>query len=68
MSGHHTKAYKTCVEKMLIWGKDSCVMLCKYVDVIDGLVNGVYGTQFTTMRIIHFHNKRNLMMIKLVHK
>ncbi len=44
MEGNHSKATKTCLAEQLLLGKDARVMLCKNVDIMDGLVNGVCGT------------------------
>lgn len=42
-SSHHAKTQNTCLDETLLIGKCACVMLCKNVDVMDGLVNGACG-------------------------
>nr|XP_057929526.1 uncharacterized protein LOC131129730 [Doryrhamphus excisus] len=42
--GHHSKVYNTCLEETLDIAKDARVMLCKHIDIEDGLVNRVCGT------------------------
>ncbi|TKS65838.1 ATP-dependent DNA helicase PIF7 [Collichthys lucidus] len=44
LKGHHSIASNTCLEETLLLGKGARVMLCKNVDVADGLVNGVCGS------------------------
>ncbi|XP_037544180.1 ATP-dependent DNA helicase PIF1-like [Nematolebias whitei] len=44
LEGSHIKASNTCLTELLLLGKSARVMLCKNVDVSDGLVNGVCGT------------------------
>ena len=44
ISGHHSRAYDTCLDETLLSGKDARVILFKNLDVVDGLVNGACGT------------------------
>lgn len=43
MKGHYVKTY-TCLGEVLLLEKDAHVLLCKNVNVTDGLVSGVCGT------------------------
>ncbi|XP_077364609.1 uncharacterized protein LOC144009028 isoform X1 [Festucalex cinctus] len=54
-SGHHAKAHDACLAEKLLLGKDARVMLCKNVDVMDGLVNGVCGT---VRHIVTYQNNK----------
>ncbi len=60
---HHSKTYNTCLDETLILGKDARVMLCKNVDVMDGLVNGVCGT---VTHIVFPNNDNNFPQIVYV--
>uniref|UniRef100_A0A3B3YQH8 ATP-dependent DNA helicase n=1 Tax=Poecilia mexicana TaxID=48701 RepID=A0A3B3YQH8_9TELE len=44
LEGSHVKASNTSLSEVLLLGKGARVMLCKNVDVNDGLANGVVGT------------------------
>ncbi len=62
-NGHHSKTYNTCLDETLILGKGARVMLCKNVDVMDGLVNGVCGT---VTHIVFPNNDNNFPQIVYV--
>ena len=42
-NGHHAITYNTCLVEQLLLGENACVMLCKNVDVTEGLYSNLLG-------------------------
>ncbi|XP_062327719.1 uncharacterized protein LOC134028267 [Osmerus eperlanus] len=48
-NGHHTNVFNSCLKPSVSLGIHACIMLTKNIDVLDGLVNGAFGTVIQIM-------------------